>query len=351
MGSAGQLHLTNASDRSYQAAIKREIHTLAFKGTFTKKRLAEIDIVVSEIVSNLSKHAVKGEMFVRLVTTEGIQGIEIIALDQGPGIDDIPRMMTDGVSTTNTLGNGLGSIRRLTNEFQIYSQKEWGTILYCTLYDKQLPQKQTQETINIKSIIVPKPNEEVCGDGFYLKVSRNYIKLFLGDGLGHGKEAHLSVQAAIDAFKRCPANSPLENLRFIHDSVKKTRGLVCTVAVLDRKELKWKICGVGNIQIRLVDGIAARSYVGYNGIIGLNVPNTLHDQVYNYEKGQTLIMCSDGIKSKWDLSGLPGILRHDPAILGGAIYKDFARGTDDISIVSCKIDLYVPRTGKDYAAK
>ncbi len=111
------------------------------------------------------------------------------------------------------------------------------------------------------------------------------------------------------------------------------------------------MCGVGNIHTRLVDGITARSYLGYNGIIGMNIPYTLHNQRYNYEKGQMLVMCSDGIKSKWELTGYPGILRYDPAILGAAIYKDYTRGTDDTSIITCKIDLYVPRNGKDNAAK
>lgn len=89
----------------------------------------------------------------------------------------------------------------------------------------------------------------------------------------------------------------------------------------------------------MMSGILTKNHLAYNGIIGLNIPATMNDQEVDYEKGQTMIMCSDGIKTRWDLNRYPGILRYDMSILGAAIYKDFARGTDDISVVTCKIDI------------
>ena len=59
--------------------------------------------------------------------------------------------------------------------------------------------------------------------------------------------------------------------------------------------------------------------MAYNGIIGLNVPRTLNAQVVDYEKGQTLIMCSDGIKSKWDTNRYAPIQRYDASILSASI--------------------------------
>jgi anti-sigma regulatory factor (Ser/Thr protein kinase) len=337
MDSEEQLHFQNAYDRSYFAIIKREVHAFALKSGITQKRCAELDIVVAEILSNLSKHAQRGELFVKNIVESGQHGIEIISTDQGPGMADVQRVMNDGISTTNTLGGGLGAIKRLTNSLQLYSTKGWGTILYCSIFNKTL--SSVKNPVNIKSLIVAKPNEVVCGDGFYYKVTKDCVKLFLGDGLGHGQEAHISAMAAIEAFKRCSSDSPQENIRFMHANVKKTRGLVGTVVILNRKTLTWSMCGVGNIQTKFQTGIASKSYMGYNGIIGMNIPGTLHDQEYKYEKGQTLIMCSDGIKTKWDIGTYPSILRYDLAILGAALYKDLARGTDDISIVTCKIDI------------
>ncbi|KAA2241341.1 SpoIIE family protein phosphatase [Chitinophaga agrisoli] len=329
----------NASDRSYFAIIKKEIHALAVKAGFTAKRIGEIDIIISEMVSNLSKHAVDGELFVKPVEEEGIQGMEIISIDNGPGINDVPRMMADGMSTTNTLGHGLGAIRRLSDKFQVYSRKDWGTVLYCTVYNEALPSFTKPKKIEIRSLIVPKTGETDCGDGFYAKVSKDHIKLFLGDGLGHGKDAQVAVQAAIEAFRSCPENSPRETLRFMHAAVKKTRGLVGTVVIFDLQERKWSICGVGNIFSRLQGASVSKNYVAHNGIIGLNIPNTMRDEEVAYERGQTVIMCSDGIKTRWDLLRYPGIFRCDLAFVGAALFKDFARNTDDMAIAACKINV------------
>lgn len=329
----------NASDRSYFAILKKEIHALAAAAQFGARRLAEIDIVVAEIVSNLAKHAGGGEVFVKLIEEKGIQGIELLAIDNGPGISDLKHMLQDGASSKNTLGHGLGAIKRLSDIFQIYTHKGWGTLLLARLFNEQLPLAKKRETLEVHSLLVSKPGETECGDGFYFKQSKEHIKLFLGDGLGHGKEASAAVQKAIEAFKLCAEHSPVENLRYINQSVKKTRGLVATIAIFHVKERRWTICGVGNISTKFYSLGGTKNHNSYNGIVGLNMPNTMKDQEVSYEPGQCLVMCSDGLKSKWDVLRFPGILRNDLSLLNAALFKDFTRNTDDTSIASCKISI------------
>lgn len=329
----------NATDRSYFAILKKEVHALAVAGGFGVKRLAELDIVVAEIVSNLAKHAGGGEVLVKLVEDKGMQGLEILAVDSGPGISDLKGMMVDGATTKNSLGQGLGAIKRLSDQFQVYTQKGWGTLQLLRLYKEELPHTRKRAMIDVRSLLLPKPGETECGDGFHFKHTKEHLKLFLGDGLGHGKEAALAVRNAIEAFKQCADDSPVENLRFIHHSVKKTRGLVATIAFFHLKERKWKICGVGNISTKLFGATTSKTHSPYNGIVGLNMPNTMNDQEVDYEPGQCIILCSDGLKSKWDILKFPGIQRYDLSLLNAALFKDFARNTDDLSIASCKINL------------
>jgi anti-sigma regulatory factor (Ser/Thr protein kinase) len=329
----------NASDRSYFAILKKEVHALAAAGGIVSRRLAELDIVVAEIVSNLSKHANGGEILVKLIEEKGMPGLEIIAADSGPGISDLKGMMLDGASTKNTLGQGLGAIRRLSDQFQVYTQKGWGTLMLVRIFNKALPARHKRETVDVRSLLLPKPGEVECGDGFYVKHTKDHIKLFLGDGLGHGKEAAIAVNKAIEAFKLCAEDSPVENLRFINQSVKKTRGLVATIAIFNLNERHWKICGVGNIATRFYGATTSKAHSPYNGIVGLNMPNTMNDQEVAYETGQCIVLCSDGLKSKWDIFRFPSILRYDLSLLNAALFKDFARNTDDLSIASCKINL------------
>lgn len=327
-----------AADRSYHALIKKEVHQLALAAQFTAKRIAELDIVVSEITSNFHKHASCGELLVGCLSDDGQVYLELICIDQGPGMSDIHRMMADGYSSKNTMGHGLGSIRRLVDVFDIFSLKDWGTILLVRIYRDQKPSDQRKKWMQVKPLVIAKPKEIRSGDGYYVERSDRYTKLMLADGLGHGIEANIATNEAIRAFKECPHHSPAEIIRFIHPKVRKTRGLVATIAVVDHQSKQLHIAGVGNISAKLTSADQPKKPLSYNGIIGHNIPNTIHDQTLNCESYHQLILCSDGIRSQWELKKMTTLARHDLSIQAAAIYKDYARRTDDMSIVIAKFN-------------
>ncbi len=330
----------NAEDRSYFAILKKEIHNIATNAGFTAARTGEIDIIVAEIASNLIKHAGGGEILARIVPGDNDNvALELISIDSGPGMADPSKMMEDGMSTANTLGQGFGAIKRLSDTFQVYSLKDWGTVVLARVYKKELPHfTKKKPAAEIRSIVVAKPGETVSGDGDYWNLGTNTLKIFLGDGLGHGPDAHLAVQKAIEAVKTCTSDVPSEILRYIHADVKKTRGLVGTAVVYNFKERVWRICGVGNIATRMQQSMSVKNHMSYNGVLGMNVPNTLKEQDTVNERGQVLILCSDGIKTRWDLVKHIGIMKYDLTILAAVIYKDFGRKTDDMSVIACRIN-------------
>ncbi|CAN5185350.1 serine/threonine protein kinase [soil metagenome] len=319
-------------DRSYLSLVKRQIHKIALEANFRKTLVDQLDIIIAEMGSNLVKHASGGEILAGIVEDDGETALELLCIDSGPGIRDIKRMMTDGVSTTKTLGQGLGSIQRLSGKYEIYSQPGWGTILLSRLYKNKIPDKQIAK-LAIKPLIIARVGETFCGDGWYQKTNKDFIKIFIGDGLGHGPQANLAVNEAINAFKLCPDNSPVENIRFIHHAVKKTRGAVVFIIVYDIKNKNWKICGVGNISLRIMGYLINKGHVCYNGIVGHNIPNTMNDQSLTQEQVRQFVLCSDGISSRWDWAKYPMIQKQDLAVQAAAIYKDFARKTDDMSII------------------
>lgn len=327
-----------ADDRSYFAILKKEIRAIAVRAGFSERKLGEIDIIIAEMASNLVKHAGGGQVLVKLVEENGLQGIEIISIDNGPGMTDVSRMVVDGVSTKNTLGQGLGSMKRLSNLFQIYSLKDWGTIILIRVFETEAPLFIKPSKWEIKAVILPKPGETECGDGFFSVITPDYIKLFLGDGLGHGKEAAKAVMLAGEVFSQCGEAEPEDIIQRIDAGVKTTRGLVGTVAVFNVKKKIWRICGVGNITTKISSPASAKNYMANNGIIGLNVPKMLHAQEEPYETGQHLFLYSDGLKNRSDTVKYPAILRYDLSIVAASLIKDYARYTDDMSAVVCKIN-------------
>ncbi len=54
-------------------------------------------------------------------------GLRLIFEDQGPGIPNIELALTDGYTTGNGMGLGLGGAKRLSHEFEICSKPGEGT--------------------------------------------------------------------------------------------------------------------------------------------------------------------------------------------------------------------------------
>lgn len=330
----------NAEDRSYFAILKREIHNLITGAGFDIKKTGEADIVVAEMASNLLKHAGGGEILAAILSDDdGEQYVELISIDNGPGMADPAKMVQDGYSTSNTLGHGLGSIKRLSDFFEIYSLKDWGTIILSRIYKNERPISIAAKKADFRTIVVAKPGETLSGDGAFYKSSTGNVTVFLGDGLGHGPDAHQAVNCAISFLQSTDQTDPVDILRDVNKHCKKTRGLVGSIAVYSTADKKWRICGIGNIATRTQMQLAGKSYISYNGIIGMNIPNTMKEQVVQTERGQILIMCSDGIKTRWELHKYLGIFKYDLTILAAAIYKDFARKTDDMSVLVCRINV------------
>jgi serine/threonine-protein kinase RsbT len=84
-----------------------------------------IATAISEVGRNIVCYATRGEIILRLVDTELAQGIEVIAVDEGPGIPDVALVVREGYSTSRSLG--LAGIRHLMDEFEISSQVGAGT--------------------------------------------------------------------------------------------------------------------------------------------------------------------------------------------------------------------------------
>ena len=327
-------------DRSHVAFLKREIHLQASKLTFSERQVGEIDIIVSELCSNLTKHVGSGEVLFRVMTLEGGQSVfEILAIDKGAGMSDPKQMMRDGISTSNTLGQGLGAMERLSSLFQLFTMPGWGTVLYSKVStEKSGFVKKPSLEIDVRALVVAKPREHVCGDGYLVVKTDTEVRMFLGDGLGHGGHAKEAIDKAKEFFLASSDDDVVSVLRGIHEYVRKTRGLVGTVAVFDKTKSQWRICGVGNILTRMYSGIEYKNYMPYNGTLGLNIPNSMKTTIVQGEKNQHLIMSSDGIRTRWELTRYPAIYKYDSLVLAASIYKDYCRYTDDASVFIAKVN-------------
>jgi serine/threonine-protein kinase RsbT len=88
---------------------------------------ASVAAAVSELVRNLITYATCGEVILRTLENERARGVEVIVIDEGPGIADIEQALQERFSTSGGLGLGLPGVRRLMDEVQIASRLGRGT--------------------------------------------------------------------------------------------------------------------------------------------------------------------------------------------------------------------------------
>jgi serine/threonine-protein kinase RsbT len=106
---------------------RQEARTMGARLGFSSTDLTLLATAISEVARNITTYAGEGEVLLRVLDEDGRQGIEVLATDQGPGIDDVELAMQDGYTTGNGLGLGLPGTRRLVDDFSLETAPGAGT--------------------------------------------------------------------------------------------------------------------------------------------------------------------------------------------------------------------------------
>ena len=104
---------------------------LAVQAGFSETDRCMIATAASELATNILRYAEEGVLSLKLVRKEQKIGIEILAEDDGPGIENVPEAMRDHVSSGNSLGLGLPSVKRIMDEFSVDSVLGRGTLVWA----------------------------------------------------------------------------------------------------------------------------------------------------------------------------------------------------------------------------
>lgn len=97
------------------------VGNIAHQMGFPPAARAMLMTAASELARNILKYAGRGAVLTARVERAEDRGLEVVAVDHGPGIPDLEKAMTDHYSTAGTLGLGLPGVRRMADEFEIVS--------------------------------------------------------------------------------------------------------------------------------------------------------------------------------------------------------------------------------------
>ncbi|GAB4370627.1 MAG: ATP-binding protein [Spirochaetales bacterium] len=302
---------------------------------FQEIDIGKIALQVTELGTNLVKHGEKGEIILRSLECLQINGMEILALDQGPGIPDVPMSLQDGFSTRGSLGIGLGAIQRNASFFDLYSLEGKGTVICTRFWADEAADTPPYRPLEVGAIQFPKEEEEVCGDGWAVHQTPDRFLCIVADGLGHGEGAAEAALLAIEHFRNHASRQPGEILSLIHEGLRKTRGAAVVLAEIDRSTGLLRFAGVGNISTRVATPDGVRSFLSHNGIVG--GPSFKSEEfTCPWNPEDVLILSTDGLKSRFDLDQYPGLLHHHPSTIAAVLFRDYNRNMDDSTILVAK---------------
>ncbi len=324
------------SDASQVAEVRRAVSRIGHTMGLTADLVAQASLVTNELCTNILKYAGHGELVLSTYGVgESVHGVEIMALDRGPGMADFSLASRDGFSTGGSLGIGLGTVRRAAAAFDVYTQPGLGTAILVRVADKKAPEPEPAPFV-IGARMVPMRNELVSGDGWSFVRLGQSMAVAVVDGLGHGPKAAEASQAALLAFHQCIRDvGPSQALQLAHQALRATRGAVMAIATINATTGRLCYSGIGNISgvVHAADALVRLASI--DGTVGYGLRKA-RESVVDWSRHSTLIMNSDGLSSKWNLARHPGLLHCEPALIAAVLHRDFARNTDDSTVVVVK---------------
>jgi anti-sigma regulatory factor (Ser/Thr protein kinase) len=320
------------SDDSGIGESRRNAKRLAERHRFDEVATGRIGIIATELATNIVRHARSGEILLQVLDDGMNPEFEILAIDQGPGMQDVDACMRDGHSTAGTAGCGLGAVSRLSGTFDLFSAPGQGTVVMSRSERTARRPIGPRSPLEVGAICIALAGEIECGDTWRVAEGGSQLSVMVADGLGHGPLAATASQAAAAVFNERQFAAPSLAMQNWHRALGGTRGAAAACALVQVPELKVHYAGVGNIAGSLVTRERSRGMVSHNGTLGVQSLRTQHFE-YEWPLGSRLVMHSDGLSARWNISQYPGLhLRHS-AVVAGVLYRDFGRRRDDATVV------------------
>jgi anti-sigma regulatory factor (Ser/Thr protein kinase) len=316
-------------DLSQAGEVRRAAARMGQDAGLSEVKRGVVAIVATELAKNLARYGHNGRVLLQPVTDGAGAGLDILAVDSGPGMADVQKCLQDGFSTGGTPGTGLGAVRRLSTAFDLYSLPGKGTVAFSRVSDAA--SSAAPAGFEWAAVSTPAPHEELCGDAWRVAVRDREISVMVVDGLGHGPLAAEAADLAARLFEQQWFDAPAAFCEGAHRALSGSRGAAVAAARVSSNAVV-SYAGVGNISGCVVSPQTSRGMMSQNGTAGLQV-RRVQQFDYQWPERALLVMHSDGLSNRWSLDAYQGLITRHPAVIAGVLHRDFLRGRDDATIV------------------
>jgi anti-sigma regulatory factor (Ser/Thr protein kinase) len=344
------LYNSPVQNESALILLRSKLSAIAQRLGLSDQKRENMLLVASELVSNQVKHA-GGRGLIQVWQQPG-PVLDILALDYGPGIANLSQAEEDGYSSANTLGKGLGSIRRLSDESYIYTQqdgsgkqKKWSGTVFLARFrpgSKKIDlgqatgaAKDCSTALKIGLFSRSLSDERYNGDRIYLQKTGEKLRWLHLDGLGHGEQAQAATANLASHLAHC--DTPASVLDAVDRQLKDTRGAVAIIGELGLAGKALNILGVGDMHAHVMDNEEMHNLSFAPGVLGKEHKNPAQ---FNFAFGKRCLMvsASDGIRRNWDVSNFPGLFHQHPQLIAYTLGNIMGRISDDQSLCVASID-------------
>ncbi|GDX82448.1 hypothetical protein LBMAG42_42590 [Deltaproteobacteria bacterium] len=313
------------ADVSAAARLVREIGDRSrLSGPTTESLIT----VIAALATNQLRHASRGRILVRTDARDGVPGVEIEAVDAGPGIADPTASFAEESRRSGARAGGLASVRRLSAEVDLDVRAGEGTRIVARMYDRPVPRRRTVTILGR-----PLPGGRMSGDASAFWRGDAFVRVMLCDGLGHGAEARQASELAIRTANAIPDAAPEAVLAACDAALRPTRGAAVTMVHVDERG-HLTGASVGNIEAGVCQGGVVSRLPAQPGVVGSGrARERLRPSRLPMPRGSIFVLATDGSTYPLaecrvaDTAGVP------PWVLAQRILERCARDTDDAMVV------------------
>jgi anti-sigma regulatory factor (Ser/Thr protein kinase) len=316
-------------DEASVAVVREAARRLGGQQGLPRDRIESLIAAASELGHNQLAHARLGRMWLSAIEREGVAGLEIAALDAGPGIADPTAAMAGQTRGAGSLGVGISAAYRLADEMDFDVRLGEGTYAAARAFATPVPRSE------VAVFGRPITGEPRSGDDAGFVRSGGVLLVGLADGLGHGPEAREASERAMDLLRRHGEGDVSSLLEDCHGALQGTRGAVMAAARFDRRAGELRHAAAGNISTHLYWPKASRRLVSASrvlGAAGAARPRPVVERE-SLERRPLLLMFSDGVSSRADLADDLELLRQPALVIAHQVLARFGRTTDDALVL------------------
>jgi len=178
--------------------------------------------------------------------------------------------------------------------------------------------------------------EHVSGDAAVVREKDHLLFAAIVDVLGHGREAY---ELAVDIEKFLIAqwgSSVVDLMGRLHEHLVGSRGAAAGLCLVDRRSGLLRYTGIGNTVIRRFGSREVR-LLSRPGIVG-GSRRTPREEQMTLTPGDVVLLYTDGVKDRFELSEYPQLLHHTAESITRAVVQRFGKDHDDATCLALRYE-------------